>query len=272
MSRVHGQKRPMAFVLGKPVRDDSVFPEVFQYLQGRGVAVRVHLPHEAGDHAPAWLSDAALIVHRGLQPVALNALADLERAGIRCCNRIDATLAAQHRGRLLHRLAEARLPVPRWKRVETWSEVLACTSEEAIVVKALDGRRGRGVGVAFLQATEHPSTAPFSGPYIVQDRIASDGRDRKLYVAGAVCRGLLKPWPRHDSADREPFVPDSTLADSALAVGRVLHLDIYGVDFLQSATGPVIVDVNVFPGFKGVPEAARLIGEHLYRRCLSGVR
>lgn len=268
----HEHGRPVVFVLGKPVHDDSVFPEVFEYLQGKGVSARIHLPHETGDHTPAWLSDAALIVSRGLQPVALNALADLERAGIRCCNRIDATVAAQHRGHLLRRLAEAKLPVPRWNRVETWSEVLACNTEQSIVIKALDGRRGRGVGVAFLRPTEHSPVAPFPGPYFVQRRIVGDDRDRKVYVAGAVCRGLFKPWPRRGSASPEPFVPNPTLTGLALAVGRVLNLDIYGVDFLEAAAGPVIVDVNVFPGFKGVPEAARLIGDTLYRQWLSVMR
>ena len=267
-----GHRRLAAFVLGKPVHDDSVFPEVFTYLQGKGVSVRVHLPHETGDLKPAWLSGAALIVSRGLQPTALSALADLERAGIPCCNRIDATVAAQHRGHLLRRLAEAELPVPRWNRVDTWSEVLACNMKQSIVVKALDGRRGRGVGVAFLRPSEHSPVAPFPGPYVVQDRIVGDGRDRKVYVAGAACRGLFKPWPRRGSSDQESFVPTSTLSGLALAVGRVLKLDIYSVDFLESAAGPVIVDVNVFPGFKGVPEAARLIGDHLCRQWLPGIR
>jgi alginate production protein len=270
VSSLHEQKRLLAFVLGKPVRDDSVFPEMFEYLRGNGVAVQVHLPHETGDLVPAGLSDVTLIVNRGLQPVALNALADLERAGISCCNRIDATFATQHRGRLLRRLAEAGLPVPRWSRVDAWSEVLLRAAQQAIVVKALDGRLGQGVGVTFLRSAEHSPVAPFPGPYIVQDRIPSDGRDRKVYVAGTACRGLIKSWPRCDPQDREPFVPGSVLSECALAVGRVLKLNIYGVDFLEAAAGPVIVDVNVFPGFKGVPAAAELIGEYLYRRWLSG--
>jgi ribosomal protein S6--L-glutamate ligase len=86
-----------------------------------------------------------------------------------------------------------------------------------------------------------------------------------VYVAGRACRGLLKPWPRRGSAAQRPFAPEPLLGDLARAVGRVLELEIYGVDFVVGETGPLIVDVNGFPGFKGVPEAARLIVEHLLR-------
>jgi len=108
-----------------------------------------------------------------------------------------------------------------------------------------------------------PADAPFPGPYLVQDRVAHDGWDRKVYVAGRACRGLLKPWPRRESAAQRPFAPEPMLGDLALAVGRVLGLEIYGVDFVVGETGPLIVDVNGFPGFKGVPDAARLIGDYL---------
>ena len=39
---------PIAFLLGKPVRGESVFSEVLDRLQQHGREVRVHLPHEAG--------------------------------------------------------------------------------------------------------------------------------------------------------------------------------------------------------------------------------
>lgn len=263
---------PIAFVLGKPVREGSVFPEVFQYLRRFGVQSRVHLPHEAEDIIPAWLYEASLIVNRGLNASALSSLAPLEQAGLPCCNPVDASLAAQDRRRVLQQLSAAGLPVPPWTQVMSWSEVLDLAGEQPVVVKAIDGSRGRGAGVAFVGENDRTSEAPFPGPYILQKQVDHDGWDHKVYVAGHGCRGLLKPWPRRDAISVQPFEPESRMASLAGEVGQVLSLTVYGVDFLEAKTGPVIVDVNVFPGFRGVPQAARLISGHLYRRSLSGGR
>ncbi|HCI80967.1 MAG TPA: alpha-L-glutamate ligase, partial [Ktedonobacter sp.] len=33
-----------------------------------------------------------------------------------------------------------------------------------------------------------------------------------------------------------------------IEIGRVFHLCLYGVDFLMTEQGPVVVDINAFPG------------------------
>lgn len=258
-------KDPITFLLGKPVRGASIFPEVFDRLRRHGREVRVHLPHETGDFLPAWLLDAALIVHRGLNPAALAALSHLEQTGRRCCNRIAATLATQNRYKLQQQLAAAGLPIPWYSMASTWSEVRAHATERAIVAKTVDGSRGRGTGVDSIEAGWAAAQAPFPGPYLVQERIVNDGWDRKLYVAGLSCRGLLKAGLRRNSGGCAPFAPTPVLCELALAVGQALGLEIYGVDFVMGRQGPLIVDVNVFPGFKGLPDAGQLIGDYLHK-------
>jgi glutathione synthase/RimK-type ligase-like ATP-grasp enzyme len=36
---------------------------------------------------------------------------------------------------------------------------------------------------------------------------------------------------------------------------------LYGVDLITSGGKPYIVDINTFPGFKGVPNAAQLLAD-----------
>ncbi|MDQ4069776.1 MAG: hypothetical protein M3203_09965, partial [Actinomycetota bacterium] len=50
---------------------------------------------------------------------------------------------------------------------------------------------------------------------------------------------------------------------AAVAAGAALGLEIFGVDLVVGGDGPVVVDVNGFPGFKGVPPAAAWIADHL---------
>ena len=41
----------------------------------------------------------------------------------------------------------------------------------------------------------------------------------------------------------------------ALRIGRVFNLHLYGIDLLMTERGLLVVDVNSFPGFRGVPGA-----------------
>ena len=56
--------------------------------------------------------------------------------------------------------------------------------------------------------------------------------------------------------------------DAALACGRALGLELYGVDFLEAGDKFFAVDVNALPGYKGAPEAPRALVDYLYRRAL----
>ncbi len=215
---------------------------------------------------PTWLFEAEVVAHRGLRPAALGAVRRLEDAGVRCCNPVAAEIAVKDRVLCSRRLAEAGVPVPRTARFETWPAVLDGAAGRQVVVKAADGSRGRSAGVILAEAGDLPERAPFAGPYIVQQHIPNDGWDRKVYVAGRVATGVLKRWPPRGTADRlgEPFNPDAELVRLSRLVGEALDLEVYGADFVEGPSGPAVVDVNSFPGFKGVPGAARLIAAHLF--------
>jgi ribosomal protein S6--L-glutamate ligase len=47
----------------------------------------------------------------------------------------------------------------------------------------------------------------------------------------------------------------------ALATGEACGLALFGLDVIESPRGPYVVDVNYFPGYKGVPDVAPLIAD-----------
>ena len=59
------------------------------------------------------------------------------------------------------------------------------------------------------------------------------------------------------------FDPPVQLREIAVAVGRTLQLQIYGVDVVEGLDGPVVVDVNAFPSCNGLPGAATAIADTL---------
>lgn len=262
--RLAAAKDRIVFILGKPVRKHSLFTELFQLLQDQGREVLTHLPHETKAPVPPWLQKNDFVVHRGLFLNVLAALQPMEQAGLRFCNNIAATMAINNRFVLRQRLHLADLPTPPWQIKENWEEVRALAKEKSIVVKAENGFIGRGAGVFSFNPDVHTSPEPpFPGPYLVEEQIAHDGWDRKLYICGSKCRGLLKKWPRNATEPDQLFTPEPLLADLAKSAGQMLGLEIYGVDFILGKNGPLIVDVNAFPGFKGISDAASLIADYI---------
>ena len=46
--------------------------------------------------------------------------------------------------------------------------------------------------------------------------------------------------------------------------GRAFGIDLYGVDIIESEGTPYVVDMCSIPGFKGVPDAPRVLAEYFH--------
>jgi len=97
-----------------------------------------------------------------------------------------------------------------------------------------------------------------SGCLLAQPYLHNPGHDVKLYNTGDEVFATVKRSPLHPGAEvlEEPIEVTPELRDLALAVGRAFGLDIYGIDVVETPDGWVVLDVNDFPSFGMVPEAA----------------
>ena len=101
-------------------------------------------------------------------------------------------------------------------------------------------------------------------PVVLQEFAAGDGWDIKLWVIDRQIFAARRRTPLEANASKEdiPILPHELPVDwahIALEIGRVFDLRLYGLDLLLTAQGPVIVDVNSFPGFRGVPGAVQAL-------------
>lgn len=254
---------PVTLLLGKPPRPGTLLAEVAALLGARGCAVTVRLPHEEPVEA-AELTGEQLVVHRGLDGSAAGLLAELHHSGVPLCNPWPGERLLRDRRSWQAALAAAEVPLPPSLTVERWAAVLDRAGTREVVAKAFTGP-GRGSQVVTGTGDTLPPQAPFPGPYLVEERLPADGTDRKLYLAGCAVRGLLKPstldGPHTTSGT--PFTPDPAQLDLAVRARQALGVHLLGVDLLHTPSGPVVVDVNGFPGFRGVPGAAELVAAHL---------
>ena len=53
------------------------------------------------------------------------------------------------------------------------------------------------------------------------------------------------------------------LTEIAIRCGKALGLSIYGVDVVLNGNGPIVVDVNYFPSFRGVRDIADTLADHI---------
>jgi ribosomal protein S6--L-glutamate ligase len=106
-----------------------------------------------------------------------------------------------------------------------------------------------------------------SGSLLAQPYLPNPGYDVKLYNTGDEVFATVKRSPLHPGADvvEEQIEVTAELRNLALAVGRAFGLDIYGVDVVETPDGWVVLDVNDFPSFGRVPEAASRLARTVLR-------
>jgi ribosomal protein S6--L-glutamate ligase len=159
------------------------------------------------------------------------------------------------------------LPWPRTWSLATLESLLAhpellVSVPLPLVLKSRYSRRGDLVVKVDSVEHVHALAARWGQePIIVQDLVASDGWDIKVWVIdqqvwAARRRSALDAQACADSFALAPGDLPRPWARLALEIGQVFNLRLYGVDLLIAEQGPVVVDVNAFPGFRGVPGAS----------------
>ena len=198
-----------------------------------------------------------------LKDIAAGPLQALARRGLPSCNDAAATARSLDKRAVGRQLRAAGVPVPDEAVHDDWSDVRRSAAAGPVVVKPRAGSSGEGV---LLLDGPAPATPHAPGPWLVQERLLGDGLDRKLYVVGDAVDGVQRSWPAPADRSGRPFEVDPALRSVALRAAAALELDVCGVDVLVTADGPVVVDVNAWPGSKGVPGAAERLSRHLLAR------
>lgn len=143
-------------------------------------------------------------------------------------------------------------------RPELLAEIPA--SQYPLVVKPADGSSGRAVYLVPSPDRLAAMVPELSGEgmLIAQPYVTNSGIDVKVYCVGGELYATERRSPLHpDRSVPERRVPLSAeVAAIAARVGAVYGLDLYGVDVVLGPDGPVVVDVNDFPSFRQVPDAA----------------
>ncbi|HKO25670.1 MAG TPA: alpha-L-glutamate ligase, partial [Chloroflexota bacterium] len=211
------------------------------------------------------LDDVYLLKSHAIQ--ALDVAHRLEQRGALVVNRWSATVACQDRVLMAQRMRGTDCPWPQTWNLGTLGDVLAredvlATLPFPLIIKSRYSRRGDLVAKVH-NVDEVQALAPQwrQEPVLLQEFAAGDGWDIKVWVIGQQVFAARRRTPLERPTVKDDFpllagdVPHEWVR-VALEIGRVFGLRLFGVDLLMTARGPLIVDVNAFPGFRGVHGAS----------------
>ena len=219
---------------------------------------------------------ATLYLLKSHAPQALAIARYVEQEGVLVVNSWASSMACQDRVLMAQRMREAQLPWPSTQHFSSLAYLLAqlsllATLSFPLIIKSYYSHRGDLVAkVDTLEQLQALGTQWGQEPIILQEFAESDGWDIKIWVIDQEVFAARRRTPLEADAPKEdiPLTADEMPADwlhIALEIGRVFNMHLYGVDLLVTAQGAIIVDVNGFPGFRGVPGAASALVELVQR-------
>jgi ribosomal protein S6--L-glutamate ligase len=164
-------------------------------------------------------------------------------------------------------LADAGIPQPRTYLASTPGQLAGPLELGPLVVKPHRGSQGRGVSI--VRTPEELAALPSDGQILfAQEYRPPEGRDHKIYRIGDDYFGVMRVFPARTYEEKlgEPFEVSGALREMADRCGRAFGVDLFGLDVIVSGGEPVVIDVNTFPGFKGVPNAGSLLADYIVEK------
>jgi ribosomal protein S6--L-glutamate ligase len=242
-----------------------IMPEVIGLLGEWGADVEQLYPEEMATRIADVGVEHDLYVLKSGSELALSLAGALHAAGASILNSYPVAVACRDKVISTRILQSAGVPVPDTfvaSRVRDLSPLLA---EGPLVVKPYRGTGGVGVHIVW-DPDQLDDVTPHGGVIFAQRYQQPDGRDRKIYIIGGQVFGVKRAWPARTYEQKlgEPFAITPELGRIALACGRALGIEMYGLDVIVSNGRPYVVDISSFPGFKGVPEAGLRLADYIY--------
>jgi RimK family alpha-L-glutamate ligase len=274
--------------LRKAMEKQNITPICFNHLPVIG---RINYAPEASVNKIDLTKDLNALItrpigHGSLEEIffRMNLLRKLERSGLLIVNPPLAIEQAVDKYHSLTLLQENGLPVPRTAVTEKPDEALKCFHELGgdIVIKPLFGSRGIGatritdpdVAARILQTISF-----YHGVLYLQEYINHGGSDIRAFVIGdqvvAAMRRVSTGWKTNVSRGAKP-VPlnlSPEMKNLAIKAAEVIGCKVTGVDIIEGPDGPLILELNSQPGWKGLQSVTKVcIAEEIIRYILSELK
>jgi ribosomal protein S6--L-glutamate ligase len=225
----------------------------------------------------SWLAGVELCVARGRSQALLTCLLAAERRGVPTLDRHSAIAGVRDKAAMAIALAGAGVPTPP-TTLGTPPQLVAELPADLypVILKPIHGDNCRGLRICHGPDDMARLSPSGDEPLLAQPYLNGDGLDLKLYGVGdriwAVrkasplsANGALEARPR-GSAEAIPVELTPDLRRLAIECSELFGLELFGVDCLVTPAGPVVIEVNDYPNYTGIPEANEALASHVLAR------
>jgi ribosomal protein S6--L-glutamate ligase len=241
----------------------------------------------AGRAADPWegLAPGDVVVSRTRHPLGLALLRSSSRPGVDLLTPWEGVAWLRNKPRTALSLAQNGISTPPTFLAGTVDALKNAPSGHfPLLLKPYLGDNARGIAMV-RDPAELDDLIWEDGMVLAQTFVPCGGVDTKVYVAGERIWAVRRPSPLRiqadspleggDEVDATPF-PEVPLTPAlrrlATSCRALFGLDLLGIDVVESPHGPLVVDVNDFPNYTGVPDAPEAIGRMVLDRLRRGVR
>lgn len=238
---------------------NPVLVELFETLRSQGHHVELGVADELVMDPVQLTVQHDLYILKSHSALWLSLAGILHGQGARIVNPYLSCLATHDKIGAERELKAAGIPTPRSWVTGDLKLVRHVAAERAVFVKPYHG--GRGVGVTLARNPRELDAIPTpQQPVLIQEYVPGD--ELKIAVIGDRVIGMRK-FETSTGSVREVCAVRDEVRAIALRCGEVFGLELYGLDVIEGPQGPVVIDVNYFPSYKGVPNAAALLAGHI---------
>jgi RimK family alpha-L-glutamate ligase len=274
--------------LRKAMEKQNITPVCFSY---RPIIGRVNYTPVASVNETDLSKDIAAMITRPIGRGSLeeilfrmNLLHRLERLGLLIINPPLAIERSVDKYNSLTLFHENGLPVPRTAVTESHDEALECFHELGgdIVVKPLFGSRGVGatrITDPDIAARVFRTISFHHGVLYLQEFVNHGGSDIRAFVIGnqvvASMRRISENWKTNVSLGAKPLSLNLSeeLANLAVKAAEVIGCKVTGVDIIEGPDGPVLIELNSQPGWRGLQSVTKInIADEIISYILSELK
>jgi ribosomal protein S6--L-glutamate ligase len=224
-----------------------------------------------------WLAGVELCVARGRSQALLTWLLAAERRGVPTLNRHSAVAGVHNKAAMAVALAGAGIPTPA-TMLGSPSQLAAELPADLypVILKPIHGDNCRGLRICGTPDEVARLSPPVDDPLLAQPYLPGGGMDLKLYGVGKRIWAIRKPSPLRaggalgdrsaGSAEATPVELTADIRRLAIDCAELFGLELFGVDCLLTPTGPVVIEVNDYPNYSGIPEADAALADHVLAR------
>lgn len=246
-----------------PPVPSPVLVEAYDILKRRGYEVDEGIAEEMLTRPDLLAVSHDLYILKSHTELSLSLAGTLYSQGARLLNPFPSCHLTQNKIVVSRLMQMADVPAPRSWVTGDLSLLRSLAEETTLIIKPHLGHRG--AGIHFVRNPNDLAKIPQpESPIIIQEFIEGTGEDLKIYVVGEEVFGVKKPFSESSfTVPGRPVPISDEVRQLSLRVGKICGLGLYGLDIIESPRGPYVVDVNFFPGYKGVPDVAPLIADYI---------